>query len=180
MMNKYAVALVTSLAISPVFANQTCVTGPSDFYHTPVADFTVNGDGTVTHTKTGLMWRQCPYKTTVQDGECKSEADSNGQYSTWEDALSNSLALNFAGHSDWRLPNITELASIIEYRCNTPARTRDVFPDLVDEKEMWSSTTLRSSPDKARGISMDAGEEVGISKLTSKQFYVVRDVIITE
>src|SRR5258707_519375 len=48
---------------SPAFGDAlTCTAGnpsASVIQATPTTDFTVNGDGTVTHTKTGLMWKQC-------------------------------------------------------------------------------------------------------------------------
>ena len=50
----------------------------------------------------------------------KETADVNGSGSIWEDdvldwgaALQYCESLSFAGHSDWRLPNIHELLSIV-------------------------------------------------------------------
>jgi len=34
---------------------------------------------------------------------------------TWQDALAASENLNLAGHSDWRLPDINELRSLVDY-----------------------------------------------------------------
>lgn len=73
-----------------------------------------NGDGTVTDSKTGLMWQK-------QD----SYHDLKKAVS-WYDALDYSERKNgekYAGHSDWRLPTLTELHEIWD-----PARaleTRD-------------------------------------------------------
>ena len=61
--------------------------------------FVDNGDGTVIDTATGLMWQT---------------ADS-GIGLDWEDALLYAGNQNTAGHQDWRLPNIKELQSIVDY-----------------------------------------------------------------
>jgi len=60
--------------------------------------FIDNGDGTVTDTGTGLMWQQ----------------RGPGAY-TWQEALSNCENLSLAGYDDWRLPNIHELQSLVDY-----------------------------------------------------------------
>jgi VWFA-related protein len=57
-----------------------------------------NGDGTVTDTATGLMWQQA----------------DDGQARTWQNALSYCEALDLAGQTDWRLPDIRELQSIVD------------------------------------------------------------------
>jgi Protein of unknown function (DUF1566) len=64
--------------------------------------YTDNGDGTITDNNTGLMWEK-----KSDDG---SIHDQDTAY-TWDDAFGVHIAgLNagsgFAGHTDWRLPNI--------------------------------------------------------------------------
>ena len=61
--------------------------------------FVNNGDGTITDNATGLMWQQ---------------ADS-GNGMDWEDALAYAESATLAGYDDWRLPNIKELQSIVDY-----------------------------------------------------------------
>jgi hypothetical protein len=74
------------------------------------ASYTDNGDGTVTDNLSGLMWEKLS-----DDG---SIHDWNNTYS-WTNAFASKIATlngsNFAGHNDWRLPNIKELSSIINY-----------------------------------------------------------------
>jgi hypothetical protein len=70
-----------------------------------------NGDGTITDNATGLMWMQ---------------ADS-GEGMDWETALAYAQEMNeanYLGYSDWRLPNVKELQSIVDY---------DYAPDAQDE-----------------------------------------------
>jgi hypothetical protein len=65
-------------------------------------DFHDNNDGTITDRATGLMW---------------SKADS-GKGINWQDALAwvqQKNAARFLGHDDWRLPNVKELQSIVDY-----------------------------------------------------------------
>lgn len=102
--------------------------------------FTDNGDGTVTDHCTGLMWQ-------------KDTADVNGNgqstdqdYMRWCDALAYCENLSFAGHDDWRLPNIRELHSIVDYGRVSPA-INPVFGAF--SAWYWSSTSLADYHDVA-------------------------------
>src|SRR5216117_3699939 len=70
-----------------------------------------HGDGTVTDVNTGLMWEKLSHDGTVHD-------DHNTY--TWANAITGHVAtlnaMNFAGHTDWRLPNVRELLSIVTYQ----------------------------------------------------------------
>lgn len=102
-----------------------------------VNSFVDVGDGTVTDLSTGLMWRQ---------------ADSGAALS-WEAALDHAETLDFAGHTDWRLPNAKELQTLVDYT-RSPAThgTAAIDPlfscsSIVDEGGVlnwpfyWASTT---------------------------------------
>lgn len=69
--------------------------------------YTLNGNGTMTDTKTSLMWKQC---AEGQRGDsCSGEAT---EYK-WAHAMSKFRSgVSFAGHSDWRMPTIEELRSL--------------------------------------------------------------------
>jgi hypothetical protein len=68
-------------------------------------NFVDNGDGTITDQATGLMWTQ----------------NDSGQALDWQNALDSAENLVFAGYNDWRLPNIRELQSIVDYSGTFPA-----------------------------------------------------------
>ena len=80
----------------------------------PTPRFTDNGNGTVTDKLTGLVW--------LKDANCMG-------FKTWDDALAaaNGLADGQCGLADgskpldWRLPNVRELASLIDYGNQNPA-----------------------------------------------------------
>ena len=77
-----------------------------------------NGNGTVTDPNTGLMWQK--------------------QYSdaiAWIEAVKSSESAHLAGYDDWRLPNVTELQSIVDYSLAWPAMDT-VFFDLPQPESM--------------------------------------------
>ena len=59
-----------------------------------------NGDGTVSDLNTGLMWVQSP-ELVIK--------------STWGEAVIGAAACRVGGYSDWRLPTIKELYSLIDF-----------------------------------------------------------------
>jgi len=63
-----------------------------------------NGDGTVTDLNTGLMWQQDP-----------------GNKMTYTEAVAGTSSFNLAGYTDWRLPTIKELYSLIDFRGTDPS-----------------------------------------------------------
>ncbi|MCI5124236.1 MAG: DUF1566 domain-containing protein [Candidatus Electrothrix sp. AR5] len=105
---------------------------------TPTSQFVDNNDGTVTDLKTGLMWRKCI--AGVYGNLC--DKGSPARF-TWQQALQRPGAVNdaggFAGHTDWRLPNIKELVSLIEEQCVHPAINLNRFP-FPDTGTVWSGS----------------------------------------
>ena len=108
---------------------------------TPTSRFQINNDGTATDTRTNLTWRRCPLGYTLSANLCSATDTTTFN---WQDALQATDQHNlqgFAGFTDWRLPNIAELASIVEYRCSQPAINAAVFPDNdLASDQFWSST----------------------------------------
>ena len=83
--------------------------------------FRDNGDGTITDRATGLTWMQ------KDSGHLKAGPKQDGKMN-WEQALRWVEGLHYAGHSDWRLPNIKELQSIVDYS-RSPDTTRSAAID---------------------------------------------------
>jgi hypothetical protein len=104
--------------------------------------FTDNGDGTVTASNNGksLMWTR----------------DSSAEVMTWQNALDYCEDLTLAGYSDWRLPNIKELRSIVDLGRDQPAIDLNFFPD-TGKGGYWSSTTCAFDADEAWPVGLYSG-----------------------
>jgi len=98
-------------------------------------DFNDNGNGTVTDRATGLMWMQ------VDSGALKAGKNRDGKLN-WEEALAWAENLEYAGHSDWRLPNVKELQSIVDYT-RSPATTNSAAIDPI-----FQTTSFRAEGGK--------------------------------
>jgi hypothetical protein len=100
--------------------------------------FIDNRDGTVTDTITGLMWLKAS-----ADVDRSGAFDSNDTQ-TWQGALQFCEALpnGLQGglYSDWRLPNVRELQSIVNYDFFSPAIDVEHF-DATALSTYWTSTT---------------------------------------
>ena len=113
-----------------------------------------NGDGTVTDVATGLIWQQ-------QD---------DGVERTHANAISFCQNLSLAGNTDWRLPNIKELISLVDYRQRDPAIDRVAFPN-TQSTIYWSATSLVLTPTQAYTVpfvTTNGGFESGVLLNTPK------------
>lgn len=117
-----------------------------------------NGDSTATDVATGLMWQL------ADDGTSRD----------WEEALAYAEKLELAGYDDWRLPNVKELQSIVDY--SRSMQTTDspaidpmlTLTRIIDAKGddncgfYWSSTTHQDGPTAGGNGSYAAfGEALG-------------------
>lgn len=118
--------------------------------------FIINGDSTVTDSSTGLMWQQDVW-----------ESD------TWKLGLSHCEGMMFAGYNDWRMPNVKEILSIVDYSFENPAINTEYFPNTV-LATYWSSSSSANSPINASGI--DFGSGVNVTNRKSYSSIYVRAV----
>lgn len=111
-----------------------------------VKSYVDNGNGTVTDVTTGLVWQQ----TTA------------GPMS-WKSALKYCERLTLGRCSNWRLPNIKELASIVDLSRSTPSIDTTYFPD-TNAYQYWSSTTSVANTENANYIDFNNGYIYSIPK----------------
>ncbi|MFC1670731.1 DUF1566 domain-containing protein [Spirochaetota bacterium] len=104
--------------------------------------FTDNGNGTIKDNLTGLTWTKCSMKTIssspVMDATTNC-VDTHSEVGNWVEAILACENLNYAGKTDWRLPNIKELISIVDWKRINPAIDSKYFP-RTENSYYWSST----------------------------------------
>jgi hypothetical protein len=134
-----------------------------------VPRFTDNLDGTVTDKLTRLIW--------LKDANCFGQRN-------WSDALSDANNLASASDScdpdlqdgsvagDWRLPNVRELHSLIDYGQITPALPPGDWFSGVLATGYWSSTTRMGNMSNAWVVGLGGGG-IGVeNKTTTFPYYV--------
>jgi len=126
----------------------------------PSSRFTDNRDGTVTDTMTGLVW--------LKDANCTETVGGVARASgllSWPAALTwcNNLASGKCGLSDnsaageWRLPNINEMRSLVDYGRHDPALPAGHPFANVRSVWYWSSTTNPVYTGGAYNVGMSRG-----------------------
>jgi hypothetical protein len=147
----------------------------------PSPRLTDNGNGTVTDNLTGLIW--------LKNADCintnyPSFRNNNSDTITWQNALDFVRGINIgtysqcgAGYSDWRLPNVNELMSLID-------RSQD-YPNFLPTGNQftgvgcwyWSSTNVRYELFRNLG---DNGSRVWpVRGGTVGDFVVLPDLVVT-
>ena len=132
-----------------------------------------NGDGTVTDRRFQKTWMRC---VAGQQWDAKQRACfGEGLLLNWTDARSYAEQVNQGGvffFDNWRLPNIVELASIVERSCRNPRTNLTIFPG-TPAAFFWSGTSARApgkfEPD---AFAMDFGPEGLRSMSTAAPLFV--------
>jgi uncharacterized protein DUF1566 len=136
-----------------------------------------NGDGTVSDTLTGLMWEKKTDDGTIHDKDNAYTWSSSGTVSDGTAFTQFLGTLNsypgFAFYTDWRLPTIAELRTIIDLSspcggvgspCIDP-----IFGPPQPGGPSWSSTSLAGFPGEAWAVYFANGA-VGVATKTPAGF----------
>jgi len=144
------VVAVISLMLIIGCGNATGGGGSGGGGGTVLGHFTDNSDGTITDNITGLMWVKDP---SVMLGVWGTQ-EGSPSLMTWYNATIECDALNYAAHTDWRLPTLDELTTITA-ESGTPSIDA-VFTNTKSDG-YWSSTTYTGNTAYAWGVYFDDG-----------------------
>jgi Protein of unknown function (DUF1566) len=146
----------------------------------PTPRFTDQRDGTVKDNLTNLIW--------LKDASCDALGPNGNGTATWQQApdAANNLYdtrtpsttddCGLSDHSvagDWRLPNVKELLSLIDFGFFAPALSNAAGTGIwtegdaflgVQSRDYWSSTTLADTPVYAWDVVLSVGSIVAVGK----------------
>ncbi len=98
-------------------------------------------NGVVSDSNSGLQWKN----------------DVSPSYKKWTEAINHCEGLSFNGHNDWRVPNINELTSILDYSHSFTA-INSAFQIPPTLGRVWSSSHIRTGKGYAKVIQAGSGE----------------------
>jgi hypothetical protein len=143
-------------------------------------------NGTALDKKTGLLWMRCLVGQTWSGSTCSGE----GKEFNWEDAKKQSD--RFAGYSDWRIPTIEELRTLVycssgkpEYfrtgadfpSCDgdyqRPTLVQSVFLNAPDSR-VWSGSPHANLSSYAWGVLFYYGNDGSYNRYRSRHVRLVR------
>ncbi|HCL58084.1 MAG TPA: hypothetical protein DHW82_13910 [Spirochaetia bacterium] len=100
-----------------------------------VRTYTDNGNGTIKDNGTSLVWQKCSAGQT-NDAFCSGTVSAMN----WQSALAYCEMLSLGGREDWRLPNLKELLSLVDYTKYNPAIDGTKFINTPISAWYWSSS----------------------------------------
>ena len=168
-------------AMGAFVAAEACTHLPGDGVEGPPLIYLDNGDGTITDLNTRLMWEKkvpgggglptCLTELHALNSKCRFDGDGGNPPRTiwsWIDAVNTE---GYAGYDDWRVPNIKELQSIVDYSRRQPAVDPIFEPQGIN---YWSSTAVPGSAMSALRVDFGVGLVPSIGKVNDHHVRGVR------
>jgi hypothetical protein len=168
--------VVVGLALGPpmVAGAADCDVFPGDGVDGPPLVYKDNGNGTLTDQNTGLIWEKKNTTAGSVHNVINAYMWDGTLFTDFLFKLNNRCALDettactrnadcaavggqcgFAGHRDWRIPNVRELQSIVDYGAFNPAIDPDFGPTAAGN--YWSSPSFAANPSNAWDVFFSDG-----------------------
>ncbi|MBX9865521.1 MAG: DUF1566 domain-containing protein [Burkholderiales bacterium] len=141
----------------------------------PPVRFTSGSDaeaGCITDNLTGLMWVKNLNTVAINDSTA-------GSKTSWQNALDSIATANsgsgYCGHTDWWLPNVNEMASLINQgAANSATWLNSKGFSNVQVNIYWSSTSYAVYPTFVWNVDMGSGTVNNVSNVSSGYVWPVR------
>jgi hypothetical protein len=147
----------------------------------PTPRFKDNGDGTIKDNLTGLLWLQNASCIKIHYLEFDVDGEQDARV-TWQHALDFIAAINSGtypncsgGYSGWRLPNRTELLSLLDYGNFHPMLPSNHPFIYVSNYDYWTGTALSHAISHAWLVDFSNGTSVNVEKTNRHRVWPVRD-----
>ncbi|MCI5163233.1 MAG: DUF1566 domain-containing protein, partial [Candidatus Electrothrix sp. AX5] len=163
-----------------------------------IGQYIDHGDGTITDTKTGLMWKRCSEglsgdncedgkagkRYTCEDGKTERYTSDDGKAESynWDNAMQRFKNVAYAGYADWRLPSVNELETLLycskgkdkegncKYGSERSTINQQAFPN-TEADEVWSGSPYADFSGRAWYVSFSNGHSFADDH---RSFYAVR------
>jgi hypothetical protein len=147
----------------------------------PAPRFTDNGNGSITDNLTGLIWLKDANCIQTQYSSFDADETVGDGMVAWQHALDFVSGINSGtysncggGDTDWRLPSVTELKSLVDISKSSPALPTGHLFSNVQSNRYWSSTTYAPVTMSAWYVNMVGGIVNRIDKANSYSVWTVR------
>ena len=154
--------------------SQTC--NPAVQPTSPDSRYLVQSSGTVSDLNTGLMWKKCPEG--LSGDSCQT---GTVQTLSWQSAFGWAQEVNRGnlgtnlGITNWRIPNIKELASLPELSCYEPSLNENLFPNTPGNRFWTSSPNMRAATE-AWYVNFNHGQDGSASMQNLYSLRLVREM----
>lgn len=164
--------LLMAWLVAPVVAQeQKCDT--SKPATAPMSHFKVGPEGALIDVKSQKSWLRCAVGMSWDGSSCTGQSLTY----TWSGALEVVNEFNTSkvgGRSNWRLPKVEELNSIIEKRCFKPAINLEAFP-FSPEAGFWSDSSVEGVQPRVWIVHFLHGQQYIANKQQSWRIRLIAD-----
>ncbi|MBB1073121.1 DUF1566 domain-containing protein [Rhodoferax sp. 4810] len=127
-----------------------------------------HGDGTVTQTNSGLMWAKC------SEGQTSAICLGTATSMSWNTALAAAQRSTLGGHTDWRVPSIKELQSLVATHYSAPAIDAAYFPNTPGAF-FWTSSPYTFYSNRAWLVQFETGYPTSLFRDSVNYVRLVRN-----
>lgn len=142
---------------------------------TPAERFEIVDSRYLVDRATGLMWQRCPLGFQWLNSACQRDS-ALAEGTDWQSALQAADDASHGDYTDWRLPNIKELGSIVDRSCWDPAISAMLFP-ATPAALFWTSSPNAVRPDVSAVVDFAKGAHRSLNKTESALIRLVRDYV---